>query len=80
MVRWFLVRGLRLAPHLLKDWDTGKIAVIILKLEQHGFTIQYCVQSLIWVYTVCPDLSVRKLSTIMVLDCLWQLKLSEVKR
>ena len=60
--------------------DIRKCAVIILKVEQNGFSIVYCIQrcrgnckqcrpwsdcssrsSLIWVCTVCPDLSVRKL-------------------
>ena len=49
--------------------DTRKCAVTILKFEQGGFTIELCVQKMQangkqcrpWVYTVCPDLSVRKL-------------------
>ena len=65
--------------------QTQKNAVIILKFEQGGFTIDNVSKrcrrnskqcrplsdcslriSLIWVYTVCPDLSVRKLWFIMV--------------
>ena len=68
-----------------KNSNTGKFAVIVLKFEQSGFTVQYCVKRcwrngkqcrpwsdcssrscLIWVYTVCSDLSVRKLRNITV--------------
>ena len=49
--------------HYRENLDTQKIAVIILKLEQDHFATddwpKRCRQnsSLIWVYTVCPDLS-----------------------
>ena len=58
----------------LKISDTWKCAVIILKVEQYGFSLVYCSQkmqrelrsSLIWVYTVFPDMSVQKLRNIRV--------------
>ena len=47
-----------------------KFAVIILKLEQYHFTTLIRLflnqSSLIWVYTICPDLSGRKLRNITV--------------
>ena len=66
--------------------DTLKFAVITLNFEQDGFTKELCSQKmqrelqtvqtqirllLIWVYTVCLDLSVRKLGiiTVIVLLC-----------
>ena len=45
-----------------KNRTPEKFAVIVLKFEQSGFTIAKDVDgiasSLIWVYTVCPDLSI----------------------
>ena len=72
--------------------DTRKFAVITLKVEQDGFSLEKCIQkmqrelqtvytlirllltdcsrsSLIWVCTVCPDLSVRKLRIITADVC-----------
>ena len=67
-----------------KKLHTRKIAVIILKYEQCGSTIEQCVQkmhmewhsvqtligllrsSLIWVYTVCANLSVPQIRIITV--------------
>ena len=59
-----------------KIWTPEKFAEIIPKFEQHGFTIEDVDRiansvdpnqtALIWVYTVCPDLSVQKLRTITV--------------
>ena len=57
----------------LKILTPKKFAVITLKFEQSGFTVEYADEmansvdhdqtapksSLIWVYTVCPDLSVQ---------------------
>ena len=49
-----------------KNLDTPKKnAVIALKFEQVGFT-NASRSSVIWVFTVCPDLSVRKVRIIMV--------------
>ena len=62
------------AVKILKIWTQEKIAVIILKFEQNCFTTEKWVQksnsvdpdqcgsSLIRVYTVCPDLTVRNLT------------------
>ena len=71
-----------------KYLDTHKkFAVITLKFEHGWFTIEYnaskrcrenCKQSrlwldcLIWVYTVCPDLSFQKLRIIMVMEKYFQ--------
>ena len=68
---------------LPKNSDTRKFAVIILKVEQGGCTLGVMrpndaegianrvdpdQTALIWVCTVCPSLSVRKLRIIMVLS------------
>ena len=59
-----------------KNLDTWKYAVIILKFEQYRFwswvqKMQTDWQTVkIWVYTVCLDLSVRKLRIITVI-CKW---------
>ena len=52
----------------MKIQTPEKFAAIILKVEQFGFMTEYCSRSsLIWVYTVCLDLPVRKLRIIRVL-------------
>ena len=50
--------------------DTRKIAVIVLKFEQHDYhrvmqTVSI-LSSQIWVYTVCSGLSIRKLIIVTV--------------
>ena len=65
---------------LLKIWTPEKIAVITLKFEQSIFTVEKYIKSadrmansvdseqtrssLIWVYTICSDLSVQKFRTL----------------
>ena len=84
----FLIRKNLAAPFvtvkLLKIRIPEKIAVITLNLEQCGFIVESCVQTmstelqtvktlirlggLMWVCSVCPDRSVRKLRIITVTE------------